>query len=69
MSKAPRLFKFSHGRISAESESWDHGGTMNEEALREATVKMLINVLKLAEELGILPGELIGSVPRLMRSK
>jgi hypothetical protein len=57
------------GRISAECESWDYGNRMNEESLREATVKMLINTLKLAEELGISAGELIGSVPRLMKSK
>ena len=57
------------GRISAECEAYDHGGVMNQELLHEATVKMLINTLKLAEELGISAGELIGSVPRVMRSK
>lgn len=57
------------GRIATECESYDHGSRMNGPALREATVKMLINTLKLAEELGMTPEELANAVPDLMKSK
>ena len=57
------------GKISAECEAFDHGGQMNHEVLREAVVKMLINTLKLAEELELNGNDLCEAVPRLMKSK
>lgn len=56
------------GRLSAECESYDHGGKMNTVALKEGVVKMFINVVKLAEELNISAEELGASVPGYMRS-
>ena len=57
------------GKISAECEAFDHGGQLNHEVLREATVKMLINTLKLAEELGLSGSDLCEAVPQLMKGK
>jgi hypothetical protein len=59
----------STGKIAAEAESADHGGQMNHPALRTATAKMLVNVLKLAEELGMTPDELAFEVTQVMTSK
>lgn len=56
------------GKIAAEAENADHGGLMNEEALKVATTKMLVNVLKLAEELGISGDDLAANVPNVMAS-
>jgi hypothetical protein len=58
----------STGKIAAEAEAADHGGQMNEENLKVATTKMLVNVLKLAEELGISGDELAVYVPKVMAS-
>ena len=58
------------GKIAAECESYDHGhGRPNEDVVKEATVKMLINTLKLADELGMTADDLAKAVPELMRSK
>lgn len=58
----------STGKIAAEAESADHGGEMNADNLKTATTKMLVNVLKLAEELGISSEELAANVPKVMAS-
>ena len=58
----------SAGKIAAETEAQDHGGTMDEKNLRIATAKLLVNTLKLAEELGMSPDELVAMVPRVMVS-
>lgn len=58
----------SAGKIATETEAQDHGGAMNEENLRIATTKMLVNALKLAEELGMSPDELGAMVPKAMAS-
>ncbi len=58
------------GRIAGECESYDHGGDgPNNAIVREATVKMLINTLKLAEELGMTAEDLAKAIPVVMRSK
>ena len=59
----------STGKIAAEVETFDHGGQMNNENLKEATVKMFINTLKLASELGINTWDLMNAVPDYMKSK
>jgi hypothetical protein len=58
----------STGKIAAEAEATDHGELMNEENLKVATTKMLVNVLKLAEELGISGEDLAAYVPKVMAS-
>jgi len=58
----------STGKIAAEAEAADHGGLMNENDLKIATTKMLVNVLKLAEELGMSGDDLAEYVPRVMAS-
>ena len=58
----------SAGKIAAETEAPDHGGVMDEKSLRIATAKMLVNTLKLAEELGMSPDELGAMVPQVMAS-
>lgn len=55
------------GQIAAEAERYDHGGTMDTEQLKVATTKMLINVLNLANALGMTPEELAQRVPKVMR--
>lgn len=55
------------GKLASECEAADHGSEMDEVALRRATVKMLINVLKLAEELGMDADDLIREVPQCMK--
>ena len=57
------------GRLAAESERYDHGGSIDNAVVKEVTVKMLINVLKLAQELGMTADELIEAVPNFMISK
>ncbi len=56
------------GKLSGECEAFDHGGALNEEVLREATVKMFINTLKLAEEIGMTADDLIAAVPMRTRA-
>ena len=46
------------GKISAECETFDHGEKMDKLALEEATIKMFINVIKLADVLGMSASEL-----------
>lgn len=58
----------STGKIAAEAEAADHGGDMSIENLKIATTKMLVNVLKLAEELGMSGEELAANVPNVMAS-
>lgn len=58
----------STGKIAAEAEKADHGGMMHFSDLKTATTKMLVNVLKLAEELNISPEELAANVPNVMAS-
>ncbi|HEX2792735.1 MAG TPA: hypothetical protein VHO23_03415 [Candidatus Paceibacterota bacterium] len=76
-SRAKQIFAVRHsalhmmkstGKIAAEAESADHGGEMSAENLKTATTKMLVNVLKLAEELGISGDELAANVPNVMAS-
>lgn len=57
------------GKISAECEAFDHGGELKREALEEATVKMFINILKLAEELDMSAADLCSKVPEFMKNK
>jgi hypothetical protein len=52
------------GKLSSACEAFDHGSPLNEESLREATVKMFIDTLKLAEEIGMTAKDLIEEVPR-----
>lgn len=57
------------GRIATECERYDHGLEPDYELVKEATVKMLINTLKLAQELGMNADELTEAIPSLMKSK
>ncbi len=59
----------SMGKLAAECERYDHGGTMNDAGLKEGAVKMFINSIKLVEELGISAQELADSIPEYMASK
>jgi hypothetical protein len=74
----PKLFGISHsvlhmnkslGKIAAEAEYADHGGTLSQDELEKATTKMLINVLKLAETIGMTPDQLASKIPEVMKSK
>lgn len=58
----------SAGKISAEAEAADHGLPMNRAELFTATTKMLVNVLKLAQELGYNADDLAANVPNVMAS-
>lgn len=57
------------GRLAGECEQHDHGRQLDDRVLKEGVVKIFINTLKLAEELGISAGELVDSVPSFMASK
>ena len=48
----------SAGVIAAQSETVDHGGSMDSELLKKATTKMFVNALRLAEELRMTPEEI-----------
>jgi hypothetical protein len=50
------------GLLATECESFDHGTSMNVVALREATIGMLINTLKLANDLQMSADELAAGV-------
>ena len=56
------------GVIATEVEGAEHGGEMDREKLKVAVTKMLINTIKLAEELGMSPAELVARVPLVMKS-
>ncbi len=55
------------GKISAFSEDTDHGEGGDRAHLEEATVKMLINTLRLAELQGLTAKKLVELVPKMMR--
>lgn len=57
------------GKIAGELEKNDHGGDIDFSALQEATVKMFINVLVLANEIGIDGKRLCKFVPKYMKSE
>ncbi len=60
------------GKIAEVCENYDHSGKINETdgaKVEEATVKMLINTLKLAHELGLNGEGLAERVPKFMKSK
>ena len=50
------------GLLATECESFDHGTSVNVVALREATIKMLNNTLKLANDLQMSADELAAGV-------
>ena len=57
------------GVIATQGEAADHGDLMDIGVLRIAIAKMLINTLKLAEELKIEPCMLGELIPDVMKSK
>ncbi len=57
------------GSIATQCEASDHGEAANVDMLLAANVKMLINVLKLAEEMGLTAQQLLDEVPKYMKSK
>lgn len=60
------------GMLAFEAEAYDHTKNydfVHESKLKEATVKMLINTLKLAYELGLTAEKLAEAVPEMMKSK
>lgn len=72
-----RAFAISHsvhhmnksiGRLSAECERFDHGGTMDETMLKETSFKILISSLKLIEELGYTAEDFAKAVPELVQN-
>jgi hypothetical protein len=50
------------GLLTTECESFDHGTPMDVVALREATIRVLINTLKLANDLQMSADELAAGV-------
>ena len=57
------------GRIATECEEFDHSQSCDLEIIKQATKEMLINTLKLAQELGMTAADLTEAVPNLMKSK
>jgi|SRR3989344_3293169 len=58
------------GVLAGECEAYDHGRVWPKgDVVKEATVKMLINSLKLAEEIGMTAEEIFETIPRTMKSK
>ena len=55
------------GRIAAQVERYDHGGTMDRENLEVETAKMLVNALNLARELGMSAETLASMVSKVMK--
>lgn len=56
------------GKIAAFAEEEDHGGVGDVALLREATVKMLINTLRLAEVLGMTAEDIEREVPMCLKN-
>ncbi len=57
------------GKIAAFAEAQDHGDLAGEKLLEEGMVKMLINVLRLAELQGLKADELLGLVDGYLKPK
>ena len=55
------------GKVSTVSEAMDHGDEGSVELLEEGTVKMFINVLRLAELQGMSAERLVALVPKMMK--
>jgi hypothetical protein len=55
------------GKIAAQLEAQDHGEKLNQEELREATAKMYINALRIAELQGMTADELLRRVSDILR--
>jgi hypothetical protein len=59
----------SHGKLATIVEAADHSGRpVNPEDAREGVLKLLLNGLKLASELGITPSQILAEVPKLLKS-
>lgn len=56
-------------KISTELELFDHGDKMDIEVINTATVKMIINSLKLADEIGLNAKDLSKKIPEIMEPK
>lgn len=57
------------GVLATEAEAADHGGDIDGQKINSALAKMLISILKLAEERGLTGGRLAALVPEVMKSK
>jgi len=58
------------GKIASVCENFDHEGVPNiqsTEALQEGAVKMFVNALKLAEEVGLSADDLIAQSPNFVK--
>lgn len=59
-----------NGRIAAICEDFDHNGLIDDDevtALQIATVKMFVNALKLAEEVGLSASDLLARAPTFVK--
>jgi hypothetical protein len=59
----------SSGVLARNLEAHDHGGTIDDQAVRLSTIKMFINTLKLAEELGMSADDLCKAVHEFYKAK
>lgn len=57
------------GRIASECEILDHGHELNERVLTEHVAKMFIDILKLADDLGITPTQIFERMPTLTQPR
>lgn len=57
----------SAGAIAAACEQYDHGHTLELEAIGQAGVKLFINSLRLLNALGLSAEEIAAAVPRLLK--
>lgn len=57
------------GKLAAEAEAADHGEAMNVINLHTATVKMIVNSLRLAEILKLTPENVVEMIPIVMKSQ
>jgi hypothetical protein len=62
-------FSKTTGKIAAVSEDVDHGGALDLESIKENVPKALINVLRLAELVGISEAEIIRAIEEKYKSK
>lgn len=56
------------GQIATIVESYDHGGWSNEERVKAATLKAVINALNLAHALGMTAQEITEGIPKILSS-
>lgn len=55
------------GKLATVSEHIDHGSELNRHSLQEATIKILVNTLRIAELQKLQEAEIYQEIPKVLR--